>query len=92
MLHSVNSDLPVDHPTRVSPPEMVVGNLSRKASSVIRDPLQLCMNKVRGRLCVRVRTAGGQRKVSREREGEGGGQRRTENRSGGSHVEGRGRS
>ncbi|KAJ1485801.1 hypothetical protein T484DRAFT_1792142, partial [Baffinella frigidus] len=46
LLESLNSDLSIDDPCRISGAEMVVGNLSCKAASVIRDPLVLFINQV----------------------------------------------
>ena len=46
LLHSLNADLPVDDPCRISGAEMVVNNLSCKAASVIRDPLSVFINQV----------------------------------------------
>jgi len=46
VLQSIHADLPPDDPCRVSLGELVVGNLSSKASSLIRDPLTVFMHKL----------------------------------------------
>ncbi|EKX32998.1 hypothetical protein GUITHDRAFT_148240 [Guillardia theta CCMP2712] len=46
MLFTINSDLPLTDPRRVKPNEMIVGNLSFKASLMVRDPLLPYIHKV----------------------------------------------
>ena len=46
ILQSVHADLPAEDPCRVSAAELVVGNLSSKASCLIRDPLTVVMQKL----------------------------------------------
>lgn len=46
VLQSIHADLPPDDPCRVSPGELVVGNLSSKASCLIRDPLSVFMHNL----------------------------------------------
>lgn len=46
VLQSIHADLPIDDPCRVSAGELVVGNLSSKASCMIRDPLTVFLNKL----------------------------------------------
>jgi len=46
VLQSIHADLPVDDPCRVSAGELVVGNLSSKASCMIRDPLAVFMQQL----------------------------------------------
>jgi len=46
VLQSIHADLPADDPCRVSAGELVVGNLSSKASCMIRDPLTVFMQKL----------------------------------------------
>ena len=46
VLQSIHADLPADDQCRVSAGELVVGNLSSKASCMIRDPLSVFMHKL----------------------------------------------
>lgn len=46
VLQSIHADLPADDPCRVSAGELVVGNLSSKASCMIRDPLTVFMHQL----------------------------------------------
>jgi len=46
VLQSIHADLPADDPCRVSAGELVVGNLSSKASCMIRDPLAVFMQQL----------------------------------------------
>jgi hypothetical protein len=46
VLQSIHADLAADDPCRVSAGELVVGNLSSKASCMIRDPLTVFMHKL----------------------------------------------